>query len=112
MRRELAALAEDPELFVEPPVGSVRVVDDRYCVVIGPERRWASVCRLRLLDQAVELVRAVSEIRDLVAGVTPVLWNVGSSATADRPSRPPARLRSSGPRPAPRPRLRGHGAHR
>jgi hypothetical protein len=38
MKAELAALAEDLELVVEPPLGSVRVVNDRYCVVIGPER--------------------------------------------------------------------------
>ena len=46
----LAAVAEDPERFTEPPDGSERVVTERSCPVIGPERRWAGVCALRLPD--------------------------------------------------------------
>ena len=44
MRSALAQLAEDPEFYVEPPEGAERILDDRYCVVIGSERRWAGVC--------------------------------------------------------------------
>ena len=51
MSSALAALAEDPELYLEPPEGAERFVDERYCVVIGSERRWAGVCRLRLADE-------------------------------------------------------------
>ena len=36
---ELAALAEDPDVFIEPPEGSSRVVDGRFCLVIGPHGR-------------------------------------------------------------------------
>lgn len=39
--RALVALAEDPERFVEPPEGSRQIVTDSYCVVIGPQNRWA-----------------------------------------------------------------------
>jgi GNAT superfamily N-acetyltransferase len=89
----LAALAEDPEFFIEPPDGSQRIVDDRYCVIIGPQRRWAGVSRLRFPSGAGEVARSVAEIRQLVADVEPVVWNVGTSAT------PPAlehRLRELG----------------
>lgn len=90
---DLIALAEDPEFFVQPPEGAQRIADDRYCVVIGPQERWAGVCRLRLPAQPEELARAVAEIRQLVAGVDLVVWNVGSSATPDAL---PDRLRALG----------------
>ena len=89
----LVALAEDPELFIEPPDGSQRIVEDRYCVVIGPDRRWAGVCRLRLPRSAHGLATTVSEIRKHVHGIDPVVWNVGSSAT---PGDLPDRLRELG----------------
>jgi GNAT superfamily N-acetyltransferase len=79
----LAALAEDPELYIEPPDGSQRIVDDRYCVVIGPDRRWAGVCRLRLPSSSDGVAVAVAEIREHIAGIGQVVWNVGSSATPD-----------------------------
>jgi hypothetical protein len=86
----LTELAEDPDFFVEPPDGSERIRDERYCLTIGPERRWAGVCRLRLGD----LVAAtVSEISRLTEGIESVVWNVGSSATPDGL---PARLRALG----------------
>lgn len=85
--RRLAELAEDPDVTVPPPEGSQRFIDDRSCVVIGPERRWASVSHLRLPRRPDELHRSVVEILDRVAGITPVTWSVGSSATpADLPS--------------------------
>jgi GNAT superfamily N-acetyltransferase len=77
---ELVALAEDPEFFIEPPEGSERTVREGYCVIIGPQRRWAGVCRLRLPSPPEELAQMVGEIRQLVAGVEPVVWNIGSSA--------------------------------
>jgi hypothetical protein len=89
----LIAFAEDPDFFIEPPEGSQRVADDRFCVVIGPQRRWAGVCRLRLPTEPAELAAAVGEIRQLVEGIDSVLWNVGSSATPDRL---PERLRELG----------------
>ena len=87
----LAALAEDPEFFTEPPEDSERHADDRFCLTIGPHRRWAGVCRLRLRDEQLE--DAVAEIRRLTAGIDHVVWNVGSSAT---PRELPARLRVLG----------------
>jgi GNAT superfamily N-acetyltransferase len=83
MTHPLRALAEDPEFFVEPPEGAQRIVDDRFCVVVGPHRRWGGVCRLRLPDAAVEVARAVADIRALVDGIEQVVWNVGSSAVPD-----------------------------
>jgi GNAT superfamily N-acetyltransferase len=89
----LVALAEDPELFIEPSDGSQRIVEDHYCVVIGPDRRWAGVCRLRLPTSAHDLATTVSEIREHVRGIDPVVWNIGSSAT---PGDLPDRLRELG----------------
>ena len=77
----LAALAEDPERYVDPPEGSRRTVDPRYCVVIGPRERWASVCRLRLPDDPDAIARTLTEVHALIGGVRPATWNVGSSAT-------------------------------
>jgi GNAT superfamily N-acetyltransferase len=91
--RALIAFAEDPDFFVEPPEGSRRIANDRFCVIVGPQRRWASVCRLRLPADAAALAQAVDEIRQLVEGVEPVVWNVGSSATPDGL---PERLRTLG----------------
>jgi GNAT superfamily N-acetyltransferase len=76
----LRYFAEDPEFFLEPPEGSTRIADDRFCVVIGSERRWAGVCRLRLRDEPSAIKRVVDEILDLVQGIKTVVWNVGSSA--------------------------------
>src|SRR5215218_4942696 len=64
----LAALAEDPELHVEPAEGAQRVLDARSCVVLGPGRRWAGVCRLRLPDDEGSLVAAVVAVRRLTRG--------------------------------------------
>ena len=89
----LIALAEDPDFFTEPPDGSDRHVDERFCLTIGPHRRWAGVCRLRLPDDAEQIAGAVAEIRRLTAGIENVQWNVGSSAT---PMGLPERLRALG----------------
>ena len=90
---ELARFAEDPEFFLEPPEGSERIADDRFCVVIGPEQRWAGVCRLRIPDEPTSVAETVEEILGLVTGVKTVVWNVGSSA---RPASLPERLRALG----------------
>ena len=89
----LAALAEDPERFTAPTDGSERVVTERSCVVIGPERRWAGVCALRLPDDDREVAAEVETLRRTLHGVDPVVWNVGSSAT---PVDLPDRLRALG----------------
>lgn len=93
MTAGLSDFAEDPEYFIEPPEGAERIADDRFCVVIGSERRWAGVCRLRLPGEPAMLAATVEEILGLVSGVTTVVWNVGSSA---RPERLPERLRALG----------------
>lgn len=79
----LAALAEDPDFFIEPPEGSHRVVDERFCLVIGPHRRWAGVSRLRLPPRAEDLSSTVAEIHEIASGIEQVVWNVGSSATPE-----------------------------
>lgn len=89
----LIALSEDPDLYIEPPEGADRYVDGRFCLTIGPHRRWAGVCRLRLTDDAEQTAGAVAEIRRLTAGIEHVIWNVGSSAT---PAGLPERLRALG----------------
>lgn len=89
----LAALAEDPERFTEPPDGSERIVTERSCLVIGPDRRWAGVCALRLPDDDREVAAEVEALRRTVHGVEPVVWNVGSSAT---PGDLPDHLRALG----------------
>jgi GNAT superfamily N-acetyltransferase len=91
--RALAALAEDPERFVEPPEGSRHILTDHYCVVIGPQSRWAGVCSIRLPTPDTDLQRVVAEIGHLVSGSGQVVWNVGSSAT---PSALANRLRELG----------------
>jgi len=77
----LAALAEDPDAFIAPPAGSERTQADGYCLTIGPERRWAGVCRLRLGRDGGAVDRALAAIGRATAGIDAVVWNVGSSAT-------------------------------
>ena len=89
----LIAFAEDPDFFIEPPEGSNRHADGRFCLTIGPHRRWAGVCRLRLPDDAEQIAGAIAEVRRLTAGIEHVTWNVGSSAT---PMGLPERLRELG----------------
>lgn len=89
----LQQLAEDPERFVEPPQGAERVLDDRFCLVIGPNRRWAGVCRLRLPQEENRFAGTVAEISRLVEGIRTVTWNVSSSA---RPLGAHERLRGYG----------------
>lgn len=88
----LVALAEDPDFFTEPPDGSERIASERYCLTIGPDRRWAGVCRLRLSGEG-DAAAAVAEVGRLTDVIESVLWNVGTSAT---PADLPARLRALG----------------
>jgi hypothetical protein len=97
----LRGLAEDPEFHLDPPQGAERFADDRFCLVVGSERRWAGVCRLRLPDDPAVLVETVGEILGRVSGIDPVVWNVGPSA---RPTGLPRQLRALGLR-APDPPL-------
>ena len=94
MRSALARLAEDPEFYVEPPEGAERIVDDRYCVTIGSERRWAGVCHLRIADDPAAVAAVTGEILGLVGDIERTIWNVGS--TAEPPSLPERRLRALG----------------
>jgi GNAT superfamily N-acetyltransferase len=89
----LTALAEDPELFIEPPEGSERKATEHHCLTIGPNRRWAGVCRLRLDAQRAAIEGTVAEIRRETEGTETIVWNVGSSAT---PADLPAWLRELG----------------
>jgi hypothetical protein len=93
MSSALARLAEDPELYTDPPEGAERIVDDRYCVTIGSERRWAGVCRLRIADDPAAVVAVTGEILQLLGGIQRTFWNVGSTA---EPESLPERLRALG----------------
>lgn len=75
----LAAVAEDPDAFVAPPAGSEQTRADGFCLTIGPERRWAGVCLLRL--RAGTVAEAFGAVREATAGIESVVWNVGSSST-------------------------------
>jgi hypothetical protein len=77
----LAALAEDPDRYVDQPAGSRRILTDAYCVVIGPQGRWAGVSGLRLPTGPRALDRYWAEIGGLASGAGPTVWSVGSSAT-------------------------------
>jgi len=80
---EVRAFAESPAAFTpEPPAGSgfERILDDRYCILLGPVPSFTSVMRVRLAADEVEAT--VAEVRELVADrghVKPVWW-IGSSA--------------------------------
>ena len=93
MSSALARLAEDPELYTDPPEGAERIVDNRYCVTIGSERRWAGVCRLRIADDPAAVVAVTGEILELLGGIQRTFWNVGSTA---EPESLPERLRALG----------------
>ncbi len=79
--------------MLEPPEGARRLSDERFCLVIGPERRWASVSRLRLADDRSSVHAAVADARRLVGDVGQVVWSIGSSAS---PVSLPEQLRALG----------------
>jgi hypothetical protein len=88
---ELAAFAEDPDLFIEVTDDGVISKEERFCLSISPNRVWGNVSRLRLRPEEVE--ETVAEIRARTEGVGTVTWSVGSSAT---PADLPERLRALG----------------
>ena len=79
---QVRAFAEDPAAHTpEPENGMERILDDRYCVLLGPVPSFTSVMRVRIQPHEVE--RTVAEVRELVADrghVKPVWW-IGRSAT-------------------------------
>ncbi len=77
---ELCGFAEDPDFYLEPPDGAERIADSRFHLVIGPERRWAGLCRLRLPRETAPFDDAVSEILFLVEGIESAVWNIGPAA--------------------------------
>ena len=77
---DVRALAEDPAAHAPEPAGMERILDDRYCILLGPVPSFTSVMRLRLQPDEVEAT--VAEVRELVAArdhVKPVWW-IGESA--------------------------------
>jgi hypothetical protein len=79
-------MAEDPAAYDHEPgpeSGFERILNDCYCVFLGPVPSFTSIMRLRLAAEQVE--PAVEEIRALVAarGHTKAVWWVGGSATPD-----------------------------
>jgi GNAT superfamily N-acetyltransferase len=75
------ALAEDPTVYGPIPPGFERILEDGYCVFIGPMAQMTMVQGLRLRPErvgaAVEQVRALARDRQR----TRVTWWIGDSAT-------------------------------
>jgi GNAT superfamily N-acetyltransferase len=88
---ELAAFAEDPDLYIEGAEDGAIAREERFCLSISPSRAWGNVSRLRLRPEDVE--ETVAEIRGRTEGVGTVTWSVGSNAT---PADLPERLRGLG----------------
>jgi hypothetical protein len=84
---EVRGMAEDPAAYDRDPApdsGFLRVLDDRYCLFLGPVPSFTSVLRLRLAADEVE--RVVEEVRGLVrehAHTKPVWWIGGAATPAD-----------------------------
>jgi hypothetical protein len=83
---EVRRIAEDPAAHDREPApgsGFERILNDRYCVLLGPVAGFTSIMRLRLAAGEVE--QAVEEIRALVSsrGHTKPVWWIGGSATPD-----------------------------
>jgi GNAT superfamily N-acetyltransferase len=79
---ELAEYAEAPSAFNVWPPGFRRVLNERYCLVLGPSRFFAEVQRPRLAGVVED---TVAEIRTLAAerGHGPTIWWIGGAATPD-----------------------------
>jgi hypothetical protein len=79
---EVRRFAEDPGAWssIEPESGLTRVLNERYCLLLGPVATFTSVSRLRLDPESV--AETLAEIRSLVAdrGHRETMWWVGSSA--------------------------------
>jgi hypothetical protein len=84
---EVRRMAEDPAAYDREPTeesGFERVLNDRYCVLLGPVPSFTSVMRLRLDRHEVE--PTVAEVRSLVAArshTKPVWWVGGSARPVD-----------------------------
>jgi hypothetical protein len=79
---ELAEYAEGPAVYSVWPPGFTRVLNERYCLMLGPSPYFTEVQRPRLGS---DVERSVAEIRGLIRDSghrTPVWW-IGASATPD-----------------------------
>jgi len=79
---ELAEYAESPSVFSVWPDGFRRVLEERYCLVLGPSPYFSEVQRPRLGDT---VEKTVAEIRALARSSdhVPPVWWIGGSATPD-----------------------------
>jgi GNAT superfamily N-acetyltransferase len=79
---ELAEYAESPAVYSVWPPGFRRVLNDRYCLMLGPSPYFTEVQRPRF-GEAVE--ETVAEIRALVreTGHRTPMWWLGASSTPD-----------------------------
>jgi GNAT superfamily N-acetyltransferase len=79
---DVRRFAEDPGAWgsIPPESGLTRVLNDRYCALLGPVPTFTSISRLRLDPDT--LAETVAEVRALVAehGHREAMWWVGSSA--------------------------------
>ncbi len=103
----LRSFAEDPGSFgaITPASGYERILNERYCLFLGPFASFTSISRLRLDPEQVP--ETIAEIRELVTarGHREAAWAVGSSAT---PGDLVDRLRVHGFVPADRPGWEAH----
>jgi GNAT superfamily N-acetyltransferase len=80
---EVRALAENPVVYGPLPPGFERILEDGYCIFIGPMPQMTMVQRLRLspreVEVAVERVRALAGDRQRPL----VTWWIGDSATPE-----------------------------
>jgi len=78
--RELAEYAESPAVYSVWPPGFRRVLNDRYCLMLGPSPYFTEVQRPRL---GRDVERSVAEVRGLVraSGHRTPMWWIGASAT-------------------------------
>jgi GNAT superfamily N-acetyltransferase len=90
-------LAEDPTAYTPLPPGFERILDDRYCLLLGPSAQMTLAQRLRLGSAPVEEI--VAEVRALAAdrGRSWLTWWVTDSTT---PADLEERLSSFGMQPA------------
>jgi hypothetical protein len=80
--RELAEYAESPAVYSVWPPGFKRVLNDRYCLMLGPSPYFTEVQRPRLGE---DVEATLAEIRALVleSGHRTPMWWIGESSTPD-----------------------------
>ena len=76
---ELAAFAEAPDAHTVPAPGFRPVLDERFCLLLGPTPRFTNVSRVRAASD--DLDALLADVRDIVrdAGHVATRWSIGPS---------------------------------